>query len=454
MDVSLFPPPPPPSLCTVMKRQLAASPFASPVLKQPRRKRPEAEQDEDEDYRDENSDSEELAQPLSLADLKTETYDFTNVTATTCTSYFTQMGLDEDRESRQPFHSTATASLHSFHPPAHSTMVASQHIPPHPPSNLLPASQYPSSSCADSGVAASAEFNVTNLLSSTSNSQTQSLQASRGEELLSKQSGNPSNGSSSYAHNGNHSHSDVKDRKQSAPLLLKSHHSVSRQPDLSTIEEGEPPTDGLPDQDMETVAPEPNAECSRVEPLHAPSQMDSGLAFSPEVDLSKAETASETRMRHTALPSPHDLAKYTPSPIKLKLHSQKYASLLAGHKATYNTMHSTPSRHSTITTVLAPFGPRFPHNQGKFTSKSTFQSTVLPSRLKLYPSLSLPLTFSLPGSALSYAPGANGTTITSTTPNRHFRLGSAHKLASLPSFAEEVLRKKQTFKSRLQFNSE
>ena len=443
----------------VMKRQLAPSPFASPVLKQPCMKRPEPEKEEGGLEKDqvENSDSEELAQPLSLADLKTETYDFTSITATTCSSYFTQMGLDEDRENRQPFHSTASSSHHPFHPPAHSTMVTSRHVPTTIPFSLPPVivmshSQYPSSSCTDSGVAASAEFNVTNL---TSNSQMQSLQAS-GEEL-SKQdcipSESPSDSSSSYAHSSSYGHQEAKakDRKQSTPMLLKSQlhtHSVSKQPDLSTIEEGE--------LQMETAVLEPNAECSDAE-LHAPSQMDSGLAFSPEVE---AESIAETQTDRLALP--RDLAKYTPSPIKLKLHSQKYAALLEGHygaKATHNTigsLHSTPSRHSTITTSLVPCGSHFTHNQGKFTSKSIFQSTVLPSRLKLYPTLSLPLTFSLPGSVLS---GANSTTPTgggiitsnnSTTPSRHFRLGSTHKLAS---FAEEVLRKKQTFKSRLQFNS-
>ena len=145
-----------------MKRQLAASPFASPVLKHPCTTRPDMEEEEEEgnptnnnvdphfnrqpsshislkhqqqeQQRDDGNLSEEMAQPLSLADLHTDTYtyDLTNVTSTAC---YTAMDLGEPdfddntaSDSRQhPLHSTAAFMAPSiWHPPIQSILADSQ----------------------------------------------------------------------------------------------------------------------------------------------------------------------------------------------------------------------------------------------------------------------------------------------------------------------------------------
>ena len=168
-----------------MKRQLAASPFASPVLKQPCTARLDME-----DCNSDSSETEDLAQPLSLGDLRTETYDLTTITATTCSSYFTQIGL-EGGDSRHPLHSTATTSY--WHPPVHSTMVESQRAPASNTATNLPTireiSQIPSStSAADSGVAALAETNTTSTVNLSSGN---SSKFDSNELSITKSSSNP-----------------------------------------------------------------------------------------------------------------------------------------------------------------------------------------------------------------------------------------------------------------------
>ena len=144
-----------------MKRQLAASPFASPVLKHPCTTRHDQDEEEEEEGAEsekchapptsdpshdspassprpahspssltegsdgDNDEGEELAPPLSLADLCTQSCDLTSMASTACTGYFNAMCLeDSDRdvtgawsgENRpHPLHSTAANLGHTHH---------------------------------------------------------------------------------------------------------------------------------------------------------------------------------------------------------------------------------------------------------------------------------------------------------------------------------------------------
>ncbi len=126
------------------KRQLMVSPFASPVLKHPCTSRsdyfidPELVSHDNccygiitEKLAEEESEdvsSQELAEPLSLDDLRTETLDLTNITATSCTGFFTNLGIDD--HSQIPMETQGHAHLQRVdimtQPKAHSTMVDSQ----------------------------------------------------------------------------------------------------------------------------------------------------------------------------------------------------------------------------------------------------------------------------------------------------------------------------------------
>ena len=165
------------SLLSVLKRQLVTSPFSSPLLKQPCTQRSLTEEGEEEEG---GSGSEtDLPQSLCLEDLRSETYEFTDVTSTTCTSYFTNLGLHDNEEVQpcddsdylfftpHPIHATAggTAAISMqppWQPPAHSTMMQQ------PPSRhdwgdrggrgVVGQSILPSFICGDSGVAASSSY--------------------------------------------------------------------------------------------------------------------------------------------------------------------------------------------------------------------------------------------------------------------------------------------------------
>ena len=114
---------------TVTKRQLASSPFTSPLVKQPCVRAPDGDLDGDE-----------LAPPLSLADLQMDTYDLTDP------SLIVKTG-------GTPLHSTASlARPQWWQAPVHSTAVESQH---------LATSSGPQASSADSGIATSVEFGST-----------------------------------------------------------------------------------------------------------------------------------------------------------------------------------------------------------------------------------------------------------------------------------------------------
>ena len=425
-----------------MKRQLTASPLASPVLKQPCKTRRDTEPEDDLETGDE--DSGELAQPLSLADLKTETYDFTSITATTCTSYFTNLGIDDVESKLLPLHSTAATSAYNFHPPACSTMLSSQRVPTTTAGIQLMTTQGPS--CVDSGVAASSEFNatsgvsLTNELGITKSSSNSQLSNTNKDE----QSKSDSNAEAS----------DSGSQKQTAKFTSLGGQSTviskCKHPELPTIQEG------MMDVQARTTPP--------YRAPSTPSEVDSGLASPLEgiQALNGLRHVSDPLRADCRSVTPHHglspQLKCTPDPLGSKLPSSKPSSLLGVHcntagYGTFTSLHTTPSRYSATTSTTAMglgSGHTLTH-QGKFTSKAIFPRSVLPSRLKLHTPLTP--TLSLPGST-SY----NSSTTTNSRANANIRLtptrysGVRHR-SSFTRLTEEVLRKKEMLKSKLQFNS-
>ncbi len=414
----------------VMKRQLAASPFASPVLKQPRTKRSEQdEEDSEKDRRTRHSDSdseEELAQPLSLADLQTETYDLTSVTSTGCTGFFTNFGL-EDQPSQQPLHSTAYKWL-----PNSSTAMPSLGYPG--PSGAFSTNwlsmpggaTQTHSAYVDSGVAASSEFNGTTTASSNelggmklSGSLQQSLQASGKEEEVCGQELD----SKCTTGIGDVHHTP---KSQTSWQLA---HTRRRQPNLPTINEDE-------------IQSRPEAgtriPCGGATPKTVPIQADSGVMFSPEVHtdsallqpLSMGNTPQFLGTAGTKLspsiPKPHPTSPY-----------QHICTSRLPQSGLVALPRTTPSRYTSAASGGVAYG-----SHGKFTNKSIFRNTVLPSRLKLHMSPgSLPLHF-------------GRTNVDISTPSRYCGVrvtNSRH--TGYSTFAEEVIRRKESLKAQLQFGS-
>ena len=442
---------------TVMKRQLAVSPFASPVLKQPCTMRTDME---DCNSNSDSCETEDLAQPLSLNDLNTETYDFTNITATTCTSYFTQIGLEE---SRHPLHSTATNSR--WQAPIHSTMVDVQRqlgaasLP-----TVQGVSQIPSSTwAADSGVAASAEFNATSAQSLTSSSNelgiTKSssnpfmLQASKEEELQTQPQ--PNKSSKTAASQTQNGAQDYKPReKRPNPWMLSTAHPKSKHPDLPTIQEGQTQTD-IP---AKNKGMENNIPC----------ESDSGLVASPDEMYSRQTTDSHrprTSVPTSAYaPTGGSLTSASPHPTGLKLQAFPHTTRLhydstayGGSTPTSPILQYTPSRYNTAYPLKSGLVP----HQMKFST--VFPNSILPSRPKLSttPIPSLPSTLPQPeNSVYSFGVGGGGSlsSVYHTPPSRYSGLrGRGSSLGDRTSFAgftRDVLRKKASLKSRLQFSSE
>ena len=401
------------------------SPFASPVLKQPRRKVPEGEEVEDE-----ASDTEDLAQPLSLADLQTETYDFTNITTTTCTSYFTNM----DGSSRHPLHSTAATSAYNWQPPTHSTMVTSCGVPTigsglpvnFPPIRGTSQAVFP----IDSGVVASGEFTSgTNLTNS---------KYDTNEFGITKSSSNPQFSQSSNKEESSNSDHESGHQQTPTPDNKFSQHTKSKHPDLPTILENEPQVNKLPQTGANSLMRNVRND---------PALADSGLVSTPETQ----QEFSSGQTRYLDKPKLRngiqcDSMKYQ---IGANLHTSNFPQF---HGMPYNhNLHRTPSRYST--THIIPFTTAVTQ-PGKFTSKPVFQSSILPSRLKLHtsPLLSSPMSFV----------GAAGSSLTTNvvdrstfnTPSRYSSITFSGHNEGFAGFAEEVIWKKELLKARLQFSSE
>ncbi len=438
---------PPP---TVMKRQLTVSPFASPVLKQPRTKRPEEDEEDGESNGDSGeSDSEELAQPLSLADLQTETYDLTGVTSTGCTGYFTNFGLEEQR-SLQPLHSTAYKWL----PPSHTAIITSHPVPTSSgvlSTNWLsiPGMSQTNSACIDSGVAASSEFNGT---TGASANDLGAMRSSGSFQLLLQSSGKEDE-PVGQASDPQVVTSSARIDPHLTPKLQCSQqfaHTKRKQPNLPTIDE----------DDVQARVP---SDLGRSSKQLMPSQADSGVVASPDVHRENIPAQPQPTERtpefksHSPLSTPvavnqallsagARLSPVGPTPYSTSPYLHVCTNRLP-QSSMATMLRTTPSRYATSATGTAfPFGTY--GNQGKFTSKSIFRSTVLPSRLKLH---TTPSTLSSPNSLPLSVGGGTGERTHLHTPSRYCGVGlSRHGYSA---FAEEVIHKKESLKAQLQFSS-
>ena len=392
------------------------SPFASPVLKHPCLSHPddtEEEEGEGEDHSVQVSsteeDSEEIAQPLSLADLKTQTEDdLTDITpaTTTCTSYFTHLGLEEGELKL----AASAAALQSWQPPIHSTMLDSQRPKPNaaqidlpsirfvPPQQSFPATSA-GSLVADSGVAASNDFNTTSAFTCSSN-----------DLILTKST-------SSSQPTADTSTSMETAAKLSSPqgAYLK----IGRHTDHPTVQ-------GIP--------------------ARTRADYDSGLVFSPE-GATFGKTASQE----------HFIEEYPAALVPLRL------APLTPHAVGAYTRSSTPRyRGSTPRATPSRLNTELSGYPSRLSSRAVFPgSSVLPSRLKLSSSVSPShrATYGpvLEGGALYGNPGSLATANYSTPPSRYSRLRLTQRLlgskTSLANLTDEVLRKKESLKARLQLNS-
>lgn len=118
---------------------------------------------ERESEKEANDSSENLPQPLTMADLQTSEDDFTSVTSVTaCTSYFTQLATEDGHtlEERHPLHSTVAIPPNSTLNPLIATTetlheAARLRLPSLREFSRINA---PSMNITDSGVAASSDF--------------------------------------------------------------------------------------------------------------------------------------------------------------------------------------------------------------------------------------------------------------------------------------------------------
>ena len=503
-----------------MKRQLAPSPFASPVLKQPCTARDDTEADQasptflrkplsspplsphnkgEGSLSDDESDSNDLAQPLCLADLCTQTSEFTSITSTTCTGYFNGMALeDSERDTmginsidhrNHPLHSTAahpgSVLLSNWQQtPVHSATTDSQNRNQNQSNNVEvhpPASGYVFSG-GDSGVGASNE--LLNGTSFTAHAQSSCQVVAKSQDVddsdpTCRASVNPNTSRATAVSNNVPPSRKTVDHVvpcKSAAMsnLWKSDHL--KHSILSTIHEG--------------VASSPT---NNVSPHH---KVEKGVA---EQSVGDSGLVSYSNDQSKILIDAHH--EHTPideqQPLQISV-----ATTLGGSSVT---TYSTPSRvHPSTTSSLAavtmatneqlmsgapPFCDRhkFP-DHGGYICASSLPSTILPSHLKVirplnqlrpHPSIhSYATPFLNVSPPVSSAPPFPGETcrahckssaertrvvagfVNNTTPHRSssgFKgvapksKEAAHLLA--PIFSDELLRKKELIKSQLHFKS-
>ena len=339
-----------------------------------------------------NESSEDLPQPLSVADLQTYEDDLTSVTGvTTCTSYFTQLATDDvdshTANERQPLHSTVAVPNSTWNPSIAATVEPHQgaaHLRL-PSIREISRINAPSlMSITDSGVAASSDFNQ------------------------------PTGGSLTNiggTGGGAITHTATTDQ-----------------------EHGEPPQNK---QLEKTTSEIQNSKIGRRSRL-AGGCMDSGLDASPDQDLRDGDDKGSPREVGGASTARQPLDKHsTPSGgTRVDLHFPAHSSTSI-----------TPSRYSTIRNRLGvPLA--FTQKSVFANNRSLLRGNILPSQLKLT-------------SALPLSSPALPSYRASSTPTRH--TGSSNWLGGLltaknsltsPIFPEEVVRKKETLKARLQFCSE
>ena len=515
-----------------MKRQLIASPFASPVLKHPCTTRLDIDTEPishdikgnncnivdigtsieyqdvgDNGMKNNNHNggssersSDEIAEPISLGDLRTETLDLTNITATTCTSYFTNLDLEDNTRDpvtmdtrtggqSDPLHSTegavpsSEASVwHPSHPQAHSTMVDSQFRinsnQPLPPGsfypNLDPSSSVPGTSMGfgrpllhtaglvssqfssvdvDSGVATSVEFNPSVNMSSSKligekvNPNEVSVSANQSVTgPATNDNGNVECLSVVYANLKEDANEDVASYK--TPRHLKQRHCRSK---LSMIKEKR-------DDDRQT-----NVQCvpkSLLAPNTDSEMADSGLVFSPNVNSNLVCTSANTPMNklecnhgetgphclvHTCShPSSHHCGITTSSSVT----SHRSRLPVRSHPISSSVLPSRLKLHSSIPSFSPSHYPQ-----------STPGGAQTPSLL-LYRGASSPRTEPSALRMSQLKPTSPAERLHVTPPSRYTaakfvpssHAGGQHLSGS--AFPEEVLRKKKALKARLKFSSE
>lgn len=437
------------------------------------------------------SSSDEMAEPISLGDLRTETLELTNITATTCTSYFTNLDIEDN--TRDPItmdtkvggqydllHSTkgdvpsSEASMwHPSHPQAHSTMVDSQfRNQPHPPGsfypNLDPSSSVPagfgralshtvgglassqfSSVDVDSGVAASVEFNPSVDMSS---NKVTDERVSSNELSVSENQGvtmptTSDNRDVECLNGANTTYNLNEDVNEDAvsyktPRHLKQRHCTSK---LSTIKEKY-------DDDRQS-----NVQCvsKNVLALHVDSDMvDSGLVFSPDVNsnlvstnaaMNKLECNGETGPRcpvHTCgCPSSHHCGITTSNNVTSHL-------------------HRLPVRNHPVSSSVLPSRLKFHSSIPSFSPSSHPQGGTQSPSLHMYRGSSSPHTEPSALRMSKLKPTSPAKSLHVTPPSRYTTaklVPLSHVGGQPPSgsaFPEDVLRKKKALKARLQFNSE
>ena len=544
---------------TALKRQLVASPFASPVMKQPCTKRLDVLEEDNTTHQYqlfqppnrniinvESDSASSIPESLSLADLQTQTYELTSITPTTCTSYFAQFGLDDPNENdmtmdgngSHPLHSTATShvissSTHCWNPPIHSTMVDSQikfqnltktcqhwgngpipqvslplvgglsRIHSHltsSSSNVNGASQ---SAVADSGVAASGDFNY-------------SVVAPHGSSRV----GGEREGESGVATSS--SDPALKQAEDCGQTVSEGEKHVRvrvRGSDSLSSAGAKVPLGEECNKNGPSLAGEGGVHLKKKEEFlqgdedgkdlgvrDVPSsEIDSGLVFSPEHNLEQSE-----HLQHN-IPTT-DGVRHLPYPLATAATDGLSQSKPQKFSYPHNHHEKTPSRHSNVTSskpstgFVVPISPANLHHHVRgvpglinnglgcschhhptFSSRLTSKcahlySGVLPSRLKLtsastavagstslksppyaylsavsqaysnHGSVENHMTLSREGVELTEIGGASRTTPTSrfSGVKGAKNVGSKSSLSCLTS---DVIKRKESLKARLKFNS-
>ena len=504
-----------------------------------------------------NSES-SVPQPPSLAGLGTETYELTSITPTTCTSDFAQFGLDDQTENvtraendrPHPLHSTAAGHMTTmssiWNPPIHSTMMADSHcckvqgsnhlstkpIPQvslplvgglsriqshsHSTTNGTNDSRSQSAIVADSGVAASGEFNFNNTAATTmasmalhsSNTKVgeSGIAVSGSDPVLKKMARTEENlvgGGGGGAKAGG---SLSRDALLASKLCSRP--DGKNGPALMAIQEGNFESKG--GTKGKRGAESCEDKLVRRAAAHYHSEIDSGLVFSPEHNL----------LEHIPEEQPAMLfrdQRTVPTSERTKFHhlSPSMGNEFASDR--FNVHHqNTPSRHSNLqpsTGFMVPMSPASYHHhhhhhhgtkggvapgminngQGgshfpafsssRLTSKCTGLSSgaVLPSRVKLSSANAITAGLKSPSSYMysSFVPprtnyrgkengaplsslgspdvfGVGGASSKTTPTSRYSGKGTLKGLSgksNLGDEMDEVIRKKEIVKARLQFTS-
>ena len=483
---------------------------------------------------DESDSESSIPQPLSLADLRTETYELTSITPTTCTSDFAQFGLDDrtenatraDNAEPHPLHSTATGHMTTmssvpthWNPPIHSTMMADSHckvqgsnhlttkpIPQvslplvgglsriqfhsHSIANGTSESQSYSAIVADSGVAASGEFNFTNPAAAMAlHSNTKA-----GESGIAVSGSDPA---LKMAEAEERVQNIVEGRAKVGGNLSRDAPLASK---LCSRPDGKSGPTSMANREAnhENKVGKGSEDKLRRAVAHCHSEVDSGLVFSPEHNL----------LEHIPEEQPAVLQHSGPTLERAKIHhlSPSMGNGFSSEQLKFHVYHQkTPSRHSNLqpsTGFVVPMNPatfhhhhhvggggapglinnsHYPAFSSRLTSKCTGlpSGAVLPSRLKLSSTNAITAGLKSPSYMYSsfvphhgnYRGKENGAPLSSlgsqdvfgvggvskTTPTSRYSgketLKSLSDKSNLGDQMDKLIRKKELVKARLQFTS-